>query len=145
MHYAGREVPSGRRTAGLDFVDRNLVLTIIQVIDIIKENGAPRIEVEGPRDQKDGDQAMAICEYVNCKGNYRPTKNWQRFCSPKCRDDWHNHQRKIAQMQEAERLRELRLANANGANGASNPKPLSEIMQARRTVEPLPPMRRLIA
>jgi hypothetical protein len=82
---------------------------------------------------------MATCK--ECEQEFRQNKTWQLFCTTKCRDDWHNREKKHALVEEAERRRELRLASANGANGASNPKPLSEIMQAR-TVEPPPPMRR---
>jgi len=28
-----------------------------------------------------------------CEGNFTPTTDWQRFCSDKCRNDWHNAQR----------------------------------------------------
>jgi hypothetical protein len=74
---------------------------------------------------------MAICDH--CEGTYEPTKSWQRFCSTKCHDDWHYHQKKLAQVAEAEELRELRLANGANGNGAGNGaevKPLAEIMQA---------------
>jgi uncharacterized Zn ribbon protein len=56
---------------------------------------------------------MAKCE--ECGREYWQEKSWQRFCNPKCRDDWHNHQKKLAQIAVAEELRELRLANGNGA------------------------------
>jgi hypothetical protein len=70
---------------------------------------------------------MATCD--NCGREFLPQKSWQRFHSPKCRDDWHYHQRKLAQVAEAEQLRELRLVNGANGNGAEV-KPLSEIMQA---------------
>ena len=82
---------------------------------------------------------MAICEYVNCKGHYKPTTNWQRFCSPKCRDDDKYYQRKLAQRREAEELVALRKATANGGGGV---KPLSEIMQLRAPTAP-PMIRRV--
>jgi len=59
---------------------------------------------------------MAICEYLNCKGTYEPTKSWQRFCSTKCHDDWHYRQKKLAQIAVAEEERALRLTNGNGAH-----------------------------
>jgi hypothetical protein len=81
---------------------------------------------------------MAICEYMNCKDTYEPTKSWQRFCSTKCHDDWHYHQKKLAQVAEAERLQELRLANGagNGAGNGAEVKPLAEILQALKPSEP---------
>jgi hypothetical protein len=84
---------------------------------------------------------MAICEYMNCKGTYKPTKSWQRFCSTKCHDDWHYHQKKLTQVAEAERLRELRLANGANCNGAApaDPKsPLSEILSLKPEALPKP-------
>ncbi|MGC2822975.1 MAG: hypothetical protein WA322_01815 [Pseudolabrys sp.] len=39
-------------------------------------------------------EPKAICE--QCGQEYWKAKDWQRFCQPKCRDGWHNHQRKIA-------------------------------------------------
>lgn len=56
---------------------------------------------------------MANCE--ECGVEYWQEKSWQRFCNPKCRDDWHNHQKKLAQVAVAEELQELRLAKGNGA------------------------------
>ena len=75
---------------------------------------------------------MAICEYVNCKGTYKPVKSWQRFCSTKCHDEWHYHQKKLAQVAEAERLRELRLVNGANGNGAAHadPKPQSDLLKS---------------
>jgi hypothetical protein len=75
---------------------------------------------------------MAICEYVNCKGTYKPVKSWQRFCSTKCHDEWHYHQKKLAQVAEAERLRELRLINGANGNGAAptDRKPLSDLIKS---------------
>ena len=83
-----------------------------------------------------GKLAMAICD--KCEGTYEPTKSWQRFCSTKCHDDWHYHQKKLAQVAEAEELRELRLngANGNGAGNGAEVKPLSEILQALKPAEP---------
>jgi hypothetical protein len=90
-------------------------------------------------------EVMAICEYVNCKGTYEPTKSWQRFCSTKCHDDWHYHQKKLAQVAEAERLRELRLANGANGNGADpKPPPLSELLRSLKPFEPKPPMHRRV-
>jgi hypothetical protein len=78
---------------------------------------------------------MATCD--NCGKEFWPQKSWQRFHSPKCRDDWHYHQKKLAQVAEAEQLRELRLDGANG-NGASpaDPPPLSELLRALKPSAP---------
>ena len=83
---------------------------------------------------------MAKCE--ECGGEYCQEKSWQRFCTSKCRDDWHNHQRKLAQVVEAEELRELRLANGangNGATPAEYKQPLSEVLKTLRPAEPKQP------
>jgi hypothetical protein len=77
---------------------------------------------------------MAICEYVNCKGTYEPVKSWQRFCSTKCHDEWHYHQKKLAQLAVAEERRQARLKGLNG--DAGNHKPLSELLQAIPKQEP---------
>jgi predicted Zn-ribbon and HTH transcriptional regulator len=85
---------------------------------------------------------MATCD--NCGKEFLPQKSWQRFHSPKCRDDWHYHQKKLAQVEEAEELRELRLngANGNGAGNGAEVKPLSEIIEALRPSAPKPPLLR---
>ena len=85
---------------------------------------------------------MAKCE--ECGREYWQEKSWQRFCNPKCRDDWHNHQKKLAQVTEAEELREERLANGNGANGngaapADYKPPLSDLLKSLRPAEPKQP------
>jgi hypothetical protein len=38
-------------------------------------------------------EPKAICE--QCGQKFWKAKDCQRFCQPKCPDDWHNHQRKI--------------------------------------------------
>ena len=82
-----------------------------------------------PNQGIEGKPTMATCDH--CKGTYEPTKSWQRFCGTKCHDDWHYHQKKLAQVEEAERLRDLRLANGVNGNGAVGEiKPLPDIMQA---------------
>ena len=78
---------------------------------------------------------MAKCE--SCGREYWQEKSWQRFCNPKCRDDWHNHQKKLAQVAVAEELRELRLAN--GAKATSYHKPLSDLLKTLRPAEPKQP------
>jgi endogenous inhibitor of DNA gyrase (YacG/DUF329 family) len=67
-----------------------------------------------------------------CNKPFRQGKHNQRFCQPQCKDDFHNaekmlayHQRKLAEVEEAEERREARL---NGDAGES--KPLSEILKA---------------
>jgi hypothetical protein len=87
---------------------------------------------------------MATCD--NCGKEFWPQKSWQRFHSPKCRDDWHYHQRKLAQVAEAERLQELRGANGANGNGAApaDPKPLSELLRALKLSEPKPPLLRRV-
>jgi hypothetical protein len=92
----------------------------------------PRIEVPTKTER-----AMAICEYVNCKGTYKPVKSWQRFCSTKCHDDWHYHQKKLAQLAVAEaEAEERRQARLEGVNGDAPHKPLSELLQAFPKPEP---------
>ena len=90
-----------------------------------------------PNQGIEGKPTMATRDH--CKGTYEPTKSWQRFCGTKCHDDWHYHQKKLAQVEEAERLRELRLANgaANG-NGAAHADPplLSELLRSLKPSEP---------
>ena len=88
---------------------------------------------------------MAKCE--ECGGEYCQEKSWQRFCTSKCRDDWHNHQRKLAQVVEAEELRELRLAkraNGNGAADADHKQPLSDLLKSLRPAEPTRPLDRRV-
>lgn len=87
---------------------------------------------------------MAICEWMNCKGTYEPTKSWQRFCSTKCHDDWHYHQKKLAQLAVADELRELRLANGNGAAEGNAKQPLSDLLKTLRPAEPKQPMFRRV-
>jgi hypothetical protein len=114
--------------------------TFLRGTDKLKEKTQRKIEVLTGKER-----AMAICEYVNCKGTYEPVKSWQRFCSTKCHDEWHYHQKKLAQVAEAERLRELRLANRANGNGAApaDPEPLSEMMNALKPkLEPEPSFKR---
>ena len=85
---------------------------------------------------------MAKCE--ECGGEYCQEKSWQRFCNPKCRDDWHNHQKKLAQIAVAEELRELRLANGNGAALTDHKQPLSEIIETLKPAEPTRPLDRRV-
>ena len=68
----------------------------------------------------------ATCEW--CDTEFRREKSWQRFCKPKCRDDWNNHQKKLAAVEAAEERRERRLEVVNGDAGER--KPLSEILEA---------------
>ncbi len=37
---------------------------------------------------------MATCDY--CRKEYQPVKWNQKFCRTKCRDDFHNHEKKLA-------------------------------------------------
>ena len=86
---------------------------------------------------------MAKCE--ECGGEYCQEKSWQRFCNQKCRDDWHNHRRKLAQVAEAEEEREWRLAKRVNGNGAgADHKPLSEMMKTLKPAEARPPMIRRV-
>ena len=87
---------------------------------------------------------MAKCE--ECGVEYWQAKPWQRFCNPKCRDDWHNHQRKLALVVEAEEMRELRLAKRVNGNGAAltDPKPLSDLLKSLRPAEPTRPLDRRV-
>lgn len=81
------------------------------------------------------------CQKPFRKGNYN-----QRFCNTQCKDDFHNAEKMIAyrlrraeeaeaELEAAKELRELRLANGNGAAPA-DPKPLSEILKAVPKPEP---------
>jgi hypothetical protein len=94
-------------------------------------------------------EPKAICE--QCGKEFWKAKDWQRFCQSKCRDDWHNHQRKIT-MVEMSRFRpteELRQAATgalpnmrraeipdaphpwrNGFSRKGKRKPLTEILEA---------------
>jgi len=31
-----------------------------------------------------------------CQRPFKPSKTWQRFCSPACRDEWHNEETRKA-------------------------------------------------
>jgi hypothetical protein len=44
----------------------------------------------------------ATCEW--CGTEFRMEKSWQRFCKPKCRDDWNNRQKKLAAVAAAEAI-----------------------------------------
>ena len=74
---------------------------------------------------------MAICEW--CEQEYEQSKWWQRFCCPKHKDDWHNHQKSLALREAAEDEREARL---ECVNGDAPHKPLREILQAFPKLEP---------
>jgi endogenous inhibitor of DNA gyrase (YacG/DUF329 family) len=74
-----------------------------------------------------------------CKKPFRQGKHNQRFCKPQCKDDFHNaekmlayhqrnHERKLAEVEEAEERRAARLAGVNGNGGER--KPLREILEA---------------
>jgi hypothetical protein len=66
------------------------------MVDIMHVKTEPRSEnrnfvlAKGEREM----QAKSICEW--CGQEYWKAKDWQRFHHPKCRDDWHNHQKKMA-------------------------------------------------
>jgi hypothetical protein len=99
---------------------------------------------------------MANCENEFCNRPFQRIKDWQRFCSPRCKEQWRYHLRKLEQKAEAELARELREARtplseimqqANGANGAEvERKPLSEILETLKEraepQQPLPSLRR---
>jgi hypothetical protein len=92
------------------------------------------------------EHAMSEMICPQCEKSFRQGKHNQRFCTPQCKDDFHNaekmfayRQRKLAEVEEAEERREAlseiveRMkskpeATANGATG--NHKPLSEIIEA---------------
>ena len=68
-----------------------------------------------------------------CKKSFRQGKHNQRFCTLKCKDDFHNaekmvayYQRKREEVEEAEERRAARLEVVNGGER----KPLSEILEA---------------
>jgi hypothetical protein len=106
-------------------------------------------------------EAKAICD--QCGQEFWKVKDWQRFCQPKCRDDWHNHQRKItlvemsgfrptkeqrqAAMEAVSKMRRAEIPDAPHPwrNRFSHRKPpLAEILEALKP-EPLPkpePMKR---
>jgi len=52
------------------------------------------------------------CEWEKCNKEFRPAKPWQRFCSPQCRDAFHNLEKKRDAVRAAEDAREDRV-NAN--------------------------------
>jgi predicted RNA-binding Zn-ribbon protein involved in translation (DUF1610 family) len=39
-------------------------------------------------------KTTAKCQ--QCEKAFKPSKTWQRFCSPKCRDEWHNEETRKA-------------------------------------------------
>jgi hypothetical protein len=50
-----------------------------------------------------------------CESSFSPARSWQRFCCPKCRDDWNNREKKRAAVEAAEERREDRInGHANG-------------------------------
>ena len=55
------------------------------------------------------------CE--QCGEEFQPVKNWQRFCTPQCRDAWHYHQYKLAEVQAAEDKRALSAAEVREVAG----------------------------
>jgi predicted nucleic acid-binding Zn ribbon protein len=48
--------------------------------------------LEAPDMAKVGNKSKCQC----CRKAFRATKPWQRFCSPKCRDEWHNDETRKA-------------------------------------------------
>jgi hypothetical protein len=102
----------------------------------------------------------AICE--QCGQGFWKAKDWQRFCRPKCRDDWHNHQRKIALVdmsgfRPTEELRQAAMKALSKMRRAESPdaphpwrnsfsqkgerKPLNEILEALKP-KPQPSFKR---
>ena len=76
-----------------------------------------------------------------CEGEFSPAKSWQRFCKPKCRDDWNNREKLRRQIEAAEERREDRI---NGhANGASTRK--VDLVALGLASKPQPVKRRRIA
>jgi hypothetical protein len=70
-----------------------------------------------------------------CGREFSPAKPWQHFCNPKCRDDWHNRERKRAAFQTAEDRREDRM---NGhANGAGEKIDLAALGLVTKAVAPI--------
>jgi hypothetical protein len=49
------------------------------------------------------------CEWENCGKEFRPAKPWQRFCSPHCKDAFHNLEKKRDAVRAAEDAREDRI------------------------------------
>ena len=37
-----------------------------------------------------------------CGKDFRQARHWQKFCSNKCRNDWHRHNYKLEEVKEAE-------------------------------------------
>jgi hypothetical protein len=61
-------------------------------------------------------------ECKNCSQPFRQDKPWQKFCTRKCHDDWHNLEKKKTAVATAEEARARRL---NGhANAESVKRPL---------------------
>src|SRR5262249_9311655 len=54
-----------------------------------------------------------------CDGEFSPARTWQRFCCPKCRNDWNNREKLRCQIAAAEEARGGRI---NGRAGGSEEK-----------------------
>jgi hypothetical protein len=39
-----------------------------------------------------------------CPALFKPRKKWQRFCSPRCRNDWHHWTKSVREARELVRL-----------------------------------------
>jgi hypothetical protein len=44
----------------------------------------------------------------HCGRDFRQARHWQRFCSIKCRNDWHRHNYKLAEVRDAEAVRDAK-------------------------------------
>jgi hypothetical protein len=78
-----------------------------------------------------------------CEIEFFPAKPWQRFHSPKCRDDWHNRERLRRQVERADERRADRI-NGNGHHVNGHAKPEQKIDLASLFAKPVAVRRRRI-
>lgn len=72
-------------------VRQHLELHSMHFRDMIEDEEVVAMEGEIKADSELGG---AICQ--NCKAKFLLTRSWQRFCTPPCRDRWHNEERRAA-------------------------------------------------
>jgi hypothetical protein len=79
-----------------------------------------------------------------CDNPFSPARDWQRFCSPKCRNDWNNREKVRRQIEAAEHAREDRLNGLAKAPTCSEKKIDLAALGLERP-SPVVRMRRLVA
>jgi uncharacterized Zn ribbon protein len=70
---------------------------------------------------------------AQCGEEYRVARHWQRFCCPQCRDAWHYDQWKIAEVKEAEAVRDAKKQLRKQIDGMQ----IVEALKYRREVAPV--------